>query len=326
MDKALKQRLVGASVLIALAVIVLPMLLNGRPQGSTQQSQKIDLPPKPDELSFETRRFPVSESTTAARVPEEIRAQGSESTTPSSVPRKTVEPAPNRVAIPTENKPTIAKEESLPVVASAATSEQSPVQVTPDPAPREVKQAPPSLPPPQTVESGSSGSRYVVQVASLGSSENASRLMKSLQQNGYSVLMDVIESDVGRLNRVRVGPFGTESDASRVSARIDKEIDGVAPRVLDLQPDKSAAVTNPSDPLVRWVVQVGSFSEVSNADRLVEQLRSAGQTAYREAVSSATSSIFRVRVGPFIERDVALLSQKDLRDRLSIDGVVMSAD
>ena len=29
MDKALKQRLVGASVLIALAVIVLPMLLGG---------------------------------------------------------------------------------------------------------------------------------------------------------------------------------------------------------------------------------------------------------------------------------------------------------
>ena len=59
MDKALKQRLVGASVLIILAVIVLPMLLSGRSDTRTQESRQIELPPKPEEISFETRRFPV---------------------------------------------------------------------------------------------------------------------------------------------------------------------------------------------------------------------------------------------------------------------------
>ena len=59
MDKALKQRLVGASVLIILAVIVLPMLLSGRSEILKQESRQIELPAKPDELSFETRRFPV---------------------------------------------------------------------------------------------------------------------------------------------------------------------------------------------------------------------------------------------------------------------------
>ena len=61
MDKALKQRMVGASVLIALAVIVLPMLLGGRPEGETQQTRKIELPAKPPEISFETRRYPIGE-------------------------------------------------------------------------------------------------------------------------------------------------------------------------------------------------------------------------------------------------------------------------
>ena len=60
MDKALKQRLVGASVLVALAVIVLPMLLGGQPD-SAGESRSIDLPPKPQELSFETRRFPIGD-------------------------------------------------------------------------------------------------------------------------------------------------------------------------------------------------------------------------------------------------------------------------
>ena len=59
MDKALKQRLVGASVLIILAVIVLPMLLSGRSETLKQESRQIELPAKPDELSIETRRFPV---------------------------------------------------------------------------------------------------------------------------------------------------------------------------------------------------------------------------------------------------------------------------
>ena len=38
MDIALKQRLVGASVLIALAIVVLPMLLGGRPEDGSPQS------------------------------------------------------------------------------------------------------------------------------------------------------------------------------------------------------------------------------------------------------------------------------------------------
>ena len=46
-------------MLIILAVIVLPMLLSGRSDRLGTESQQIELPPKPEELSFETRRFPV---------------------------------------------------------------------------------------------------------------------------------------------------------------------------------------------------------------------------------------------------------------------------
>ena len=39
---------------------------------------------------------------------------------------------------------------------------------------------------------------------------------------------------------------------------------------------RAERVTEPSDPLVRWVVQVGSFTELARADALVTQLREAG--------------------------------------------------
>ena len=42
MDIALKQRLVGASVLIALAVVVVPMLLGGRPDPDSMATSWAD--------------------------------------------------------------------------------------------------------------------------------------------------------------------------------------------------------------------------------------------------------------------------------------------
>ena len=44
-------------------------------------------------------------------------------------------------------------------------------------------------------------------MASFGSVGNASKLRVRLEGLGYRVLTDTVESDVGTLNRVRVGPF-----------------------------------------------------------------------------------------------------------------------
>jgi cell division septation protein DedD len=170
------------------------------------------------------------------------------------------------------------------------------------------------------------GGRYVVQVASLSSKENADRLESRLQKQGFSVSRDTVESDVGRLYRVRVGPFEKETEAAEASARIKTELTGVSPRVLDLQPDLTAPVTNPNDPLVRWVVQLGVFNDSGNAQKLVEQLRSEGMTAYSETISGKPVTTYRVRVGPFLEHEEATRTQQQLSERQKISGVVMTAD
>jgi DedD protein len=170
------------------------------------------------------------------------------------------------------------------------------------------------------------GGRYVVQVASFGSLDNANRLSDTLRGHDYAVLSDTVTSDVGTLHRVRVGPFESEAAANQAVSRIRQLVEGVNPRVVDSQPERSAAVTAPSDPLVRWVVQVGSFSSTGNADKLVERLRAEGMSAYKEAVGSSGSTIYRVRAGPYVERDEAIRVQGRVKEQLSLDGVVMSAD
>jgi DedD protein len=294
MDKALKQRLVGASVLIILAIIVLPMLLSGRPE-SGQDSRSIELPPKPAELSFETRRFPIGTQ------------QADDG--PSEVPvRSAPELGEPRGSIAVAQPPAAADNQ---VAAEVAPVEESTTGADAGAA------------------TATASGRYLVQVGSFSSTGNANRLAARLREGGLPVLLDTVVTAAGRLHRVRVGPFDFESAAEDAVAEIRARIPDLKdlnPRVLDLRPEEGAPVTEPSDPLVRWVVQAGSFAAEENARALIATLRDNGFAAYAATVSDGAGITYKVRVGPVIERQSAVELAARLRQELSIDGLVMSVD
>jgi cell division septation protein DedD len=333
MDIALKQRLVGASVLIAFAVVVLPMLFGGRQDSDSPGAARIEIEEKPEAIQFETRRFPIGEAPQADSAIEsepaplelpapprpasiETQAAQDDASTPTTADDEVVVPPP----VAEDAAPANVENGEQPGLADAA-PEPEPV---PPAAPAKTEPQPSS--PAAEAPPAAADGRYVVQVASFGSVGNASKLSARLEGLGYRVLTDTVESDVGTLNRVRVGPYASESEAERVVAQLRQQVEGSKPRVMDLQPGRAERVTKPSDPLVRWVVQVGSFSSAANADNLVAKLRLEGYSAYREQVRSAGSTIYRVRVGPYVERDEAIRADSRINDSLSLDGVVMSAD
>ncbi len=299
MDKALKQRMVGASVLIALAVIVLPMLLGGRNDGESQKIQKIELPAQPPELSFETRRYPIAVQGSDQQVKKDT-SSGEEAVRSL--------PAP---------KPPVSKVEKTVVADSTAE------ETTADERAPKAETASPKIPQPEPVQDSG---RYIVQVASFGAVDNANKLLATLRSSGYTVMTDSVKSQVGILHRVRVGPYDSEAQAKQIVLDLESKIHGVKPRVMDLQPGKNAQITTPSDPLIRWVVQVGSFSKAGNAQKLVASLRLDGLSAYQETVRSGESSIYRVRIGPYLQRKEALRVEREVRKKRSLDGIVMSAD
>ena len=59
MDTPLKQRLIGAIVLVALAVIFLPMLVKGPAPDSGVANVPISAPAAPSDGQFETRELPL---------------------------------------------------------------------------------------------------------------------------------------------------------------------------------------------------------------------------------------------------------------------------
>jgi len=336
MDKALKQRLVGASVLIALAVIILPMLLGGRPENGAQQTEQIELPARPDGGAFETRRFPLAdEGTTPQKQADSVpAAEQPDQAAANQVDPELADPGPPEQSVQGQPEGSVATADVEDTQAAPETPVSEPgLQSSPPVTPIEIR-ADEKVDLPLSVEAlqespktQSSASRFAVQVASLGSAANARKLQADLEAKGFNVISDRIESDVGSLNRVRVGPFGSEVEAVAAVKQIQSQVAGVSPRLVDLDPSSSTQDTNPSDPLVRWVVQLGSFTEDLNAENLVKQVRALGLSAYSEKVtSSAGASINRVRVGPFLQREDATGAQQKLASGLNINGVVMSAD
>ena len=334
MDKALKQRLVGATVLIILAVIVLPMLLSGRSDTLKQESRQIELPPKPEELSIETRRFPVG-------LPNKPTAAVDQDAVDQQTPESTPVPLAESVSEPDA------------LTGSQDTGSQIPSAQTPDdtdaiPTPAEniVEGSPQStvVKPAEvksiTLKSGRNqgldieaaatvlpdGPRYLVQVASFSSEKNANVLAARLRADNLPVLMDVVDRTAGRMHRVRVGPYAERSEADKVVGSIKSDMKDLSPRVLDLRPSDSAPVSTPSDPLVRWVVQVGSFSKKDTADALVAKLRLSGMRAYSETVSASGSTAYKVRIGPELDRGKAVELARKVKAEHQLAGFVTTQE
>ncbi len=76
------------------------------------------------------------------------------------------------------------------------------------------------------------------------------------------------------------------------------------------------------NPPQAWVVQLASFSNKDNANRLIAQLRKSGFDAYLRNNSSGNKMLIRVFVGPEINANKAKTLQKKLQNKFKLQGVV----
>ncbi|MCI0995327.1 SPOR domain-containing protein [Pseudomonas sp. ICMP22404] len=195
LDKAYKQRMVGALVLVALAVIFLPMLFSRQDE---QRQVTVDAPAAPQAPSVPPVQVePVT-------VPE-----------PQALPQEPVpsdEELAEQPATPSAPVPAAPTVSSKPVVAPAP----APVPATPavKPAPTQPITAAPTKPDTSQsrVDANGLSVSWSVQLASLTSRESAENLQKSLRSQGYNAY---IRSADGK-NRVFVGPLIERAEADRL--------------------------------------------------------------------------------------------------------------
>ncbi len=72
-----------------------------------------------------------------------------------------------------------------------------------------------------------------------------------------------------------------------------------------------------------WVLQVASFSSRKNADQLVTRLRAKKFPAFQEKASVNGAAVFRVRIGPEIDRKLAEKMLKRVTEEFKLKGQIV---
>lgn len=326
MEPALKQRLVGAAVLVALAVIFLPMLIKGPAPESGVGDIRMDVPPAP-EGGFETRELPLLPSRTPT--PE---AEGGEGTDASSLP--TVDTQAEREAD---------TDTDTGAAAGPGTGDGS--EMFPAPT---------------------AGGGYAVTFGSYGNQADAQRVVDALLASQLAGYQEPESRNGRTLHRVLIGPFDSRATAEAARLRAAHVRDDVGSRVLvlDANPDAAELADAPARPEARpepepaatppsqlepepepvaaqepaatpepapaaasgvgFAVQLGSFSSEASAIALRDRARSQGLSAFTEAVQTDKGRVHRVQVGPVADRAAADQLKAQVKARLQIDGLVHS--
>lgn len=201
-EEKLKQRLVGATVLVGLGVIFIPMLLDNSGNSGTSESA-IKAPSRPSD-SFTS--VPLAEKP-AERAPPKLQE-------PPPLPAR-VEPPRLEAVLPGEPaEEGVAPKEVLEVDPAQAGGGRA------SKAAQGVGKAP--APPPAAKAEKWAGT-HVVQLASFSSEGKAVALKTRLRKRGYNAFVERIPVRGGKLFRVRIGPL-SELKAKKLQATLEKDI------------------------------------------------------------------------------------------------------
>lgn len=327
MDSRLKQRLVGAAVLVALAVIFLPMLVQGPAPDSGVSNVPLSMPDAP-RGNYETRDLPL---VTPGNAPDG-GAVGMQSP-----------PAAATVAAPAPVQPAPPAASSTAAVAAATTPVVPPTTAVPAAA------APTSRAPsasetalPATVAGGD----YAVSFGTYATAAAADAVIASLRASQLPGYREAASANGKPAWRVRVGPYANRADAEIARLRAAHVRDDVGARVVTLDaptaslstaaapPKASAPDTAPSKPAAAataatatapgtgFALQLAAFSKPEDAASLRDRLRAAGFSAFTESVATDKGALTRVRVGPVITRAEADQLKAQVKARLGLDGIV----
>jgi cell division septation protein DedD len=342
----LKTRLLGAAVLIALAVLFVPMFFSSNPPApGGDQAVNLAIPPAPDR-DLQTRTMSLSPdavagASTAAALP-------TTSVTPASGDRlATVEIGSNRPRdvetdpeagkppVPTTVKIGTGASPSQPVIAQRTAADSTPPAITPPPPVKApVKPAvAPATPPATTAAAPAAGhGSYSLNLSAYASAAGAANLERRVRALGYPVTGHAISQAGKPRTLVIAGPFETRTAAEAARLKIIQSIPGVPARLeQDASHDDAATAATRSTKTAStagkpggWAVQLAAVSDRADANALRDKLRANGFDGFVDSVQSGGKTLWRVRAGPQTQRADAQQVHDQIKARLGIDGNVVS--
>ena len=342
----MKTRLLGAAVLIALAVLFLPMIFSGKsPTSGGDQSVSLAIPAAPDrDLQTKTMSLNPDAAVTTPNTAPAIAASAAQPAATavtkgagdqlatvnigSSRPRD-VETDPDAGKAPTPTTVTtgsgaspsqpVIPMQARPTANIPATKPQS-ATVVPRPAPAQL--------PTTSAEAGSGN--YTLNLSAYANAAGAASLERRVRALGYPVSGRAISQAGQSRTLVLAGPFETRAAAEAARLKITQSIPGVPARLeQDASHDESAAaavaapVSQATARAGGWAVQLAAMSNQADANALRDKLRANGFDGFVDTVQSAGKQLWRVRAGPQTQRADALRLRDQIKAKLGSDGNVV---
>lgn len=271
MDEKLKYRLVGASVILALAVFFLPMILDSEKYRSQIQSQIPEVPSEhksqykdienssPNQQPEAQLDGPVEKGPLVINLDDNdennqsaVTDLANKKVSETQVSKKTdekQEPAKEELSNidssgdsaktePVKENTDITKSESQPKVETVAKTEAKP-ETKPEPKPAEdisSKQTQQNATvkasePADETELAFSDTAWLIQIGSFSNKDNATRLVGQLRDEGYRAYQRVGDS----FARVYVGPYPVKGEAESRTSALEKMV-GAKVKVIEFDP------------------------------------------------------------------------------------------
>ena len=179
-----RHRLIGATVLVLLAVIGFPLVFDTKPR----------------ELAADIR----------------IEMPDKDAVRPSQAPT----PPPSVVAAPVPVPDVPASTE--PTAAEVVTKAVVPPSVMPEKPPQDAakEEEVPPKPDPGSEKSGDSAPRFIVQVGAFAEESKSKEVRSKLEKAGIKTYTHIAQTKEGKRIRVRVGPFATKEEAQKTVEKI----------------------------------------------------------------------------------------------------------
>lgn len=320
MDTALKQRLIGAVVLVALAVIFLPMLIKGPAPDSGVSDVPLTVPATPGG-QYETRELPL---VTPGNAPAG-GVVGMDNDAPAAS-------ASASEAIPLGSTPTDATAPMLPAsTAGGNFAVNFGAYATPadaDAVIARLKQS--SLPAFREPATINGKTAYRVRIGPYAERADAETVRLQAAQVRSDVKAQVVTLDVPA-----VAPASTPSATTAAAAVTTQALPPEPAKPVATAPKPAVATPKPTpapaQPVeaprpaaanVGFAVQLGAFSHAADANAMRDKLRANGFSAFVEQVKTDKGTLSRVRVGPVASRADADQLKAQVAAKVGISGMV----
>ncbi|KGA33194.1 cell division protein DedD [Pectobacterium brasiliense] len=228
MASKFQNRLVGTVILVALGVIVLPGLLDGKKKHYEDEFASIPLIPKPGD-SNEMEALPALNPSLPSQPPEgaeaamqnsaEAEAAEARSSASSTAPETTTQTPPSSHS--GTNTPAM----TAPPVVVERPPVQTPAPVTPKPQPKpEVK------PETQPTQQAPVGQAYIVQLGALKNADKVNEIVAKLRLSGYRAYTVPSTPVSGEITRIYVGPDASKQKLESSLGEL-KQLSGLSGQV-----------------------------------------------------------------------------------------------